>query len=353
MTRSLNKYSLLAIKTVLIILITLGVTEAGFRLYHEVHPVSVFKDAGLRWRGIPYGPKFDIKRNSRGFADREYPLERVPGLYRMVAIGDSFVDGMLPYKYNFLTLLEDKLNQGEKKFEVINMGVTSTNPSDYYSLLVNESLDYSPDLAMVFFFIGNDFQDSRKKIYEYSYVYMLAKYIAVLWKVPWAIELETKRRAKGPSVYDDNAPSFDEDVFLDLEKRHSVMYMKANRKFADRVENAFSYLKKMAEVCESKNIEYLVVVIPAEAQIDLKLQSQVAQINRMTADEFDFTLPNKLLHARLEEAGIKYLDLLEPLGRESKTKRVYQLRNAHWNIAGNEFASEVLREYLEKNLDIK
>ena len=181
----------------------------------------------------------------------------------------------------------------------------------------------------------------------------MAKYIAVLWKVPWAIELETKRRAKAPSVYDDNAPSFDEDIFLDLEKRHSVLYMKENRKIVDRVENAFSYLKKMGEVCESKNIEYLVVVIPAEAQINLKLQSQVAQINRMKADEFDFRLPNKLLHARLEEAGIKYLDLWEPFDREGKTKRVYQMRNSHWNIAGNEFASEVLREYLEKNLDIK
>src|ERR1041384_3891860 len=136
-------------QTFIILLITFVLAEVAFRVYNYVHPSFIFYDSSYnRFRGKPHAPDFDFHLNSKGFKDVEFNLKKDEGTYRVVGLGDSFAFGIVPYEYNYLTLLEANLNQSGKKTEVINMGIAGVGPKDYLALLVNEGLELKPDLVL-------------------------------------------------------------------------------------------------------------------------------------------------------------------------------------------------------------
>ena len=337
-----KKYFLAAL---VIALITFAVTEVSFRLYHSFSPIFIFKDAGLRWRSEPYSYKFDFQRNSKGFLDIEYPLKKNPELYRIVALGDSFATGIVPYKNNFLTLLEDKLNRDRKSVEVINMGIHGTSPSDYHSILVNESLDYDPDLVLVCFYMGNDFDKSRKRFYEHSYFYMFLKYAAALAKIPDAFSFLSKKK-KRRKVYEDDRPTYPEPVYMDIELNIMDKYKKNNSKFPEKAEYALGYLKKIRDICRERGLQFRVVLIPAEMQVDRAHRQKLIRASGLKEEDFDFQIPNRLMKTRLSHAGIQYLDLLDRFVESGESTRLFRPRDTHWNIAGNELAAEAIKNYL-------
>ena len=84
-------------QTLLVLLITLVLAELAFRLVNYVRPSFVFYDRTYnRFRGKPNAPDFDFHLNSKGFKDVEYKLQKDPGTYRIVALGDSFAFGVVP-----------------------------------------------------------------------------------------------------------------------------------------------------------------------------------------------------------------------------------------------------------------
>src|SRR5262245_20696901 len=49
---------------------------------------------------IPHRPWFNYWNNSLGFNDREFEAPKPPGRFRIMALGDSFAYGLLPYPNN-------------------------------------------------------------------------------------------------------------------------------------------------------------------------------------------------------------------------------------------------------------
>ena len=104
-----------------------------------------------RFRGKPFAPDWNFHLNSRGFNDVEFSTHKAPGTIRILGIGDSFAFGVVPYEYNYLTLVEQYLKQSGHNIELINMGIPSTGPREYLSLLVNEGLYSNPtELSFLF-----------------------------------------------------------------------------------------------------------------------------------------------------------------------------------------------------------
>lgn len=146
----------------LISLVTITLAEVSLRVLHYFHPMFVFYDDSYnRWWRAPGVQDMDIKLNSLGFKDIEFgPKQR--SVYRIVALGDSFAYGNVPYRNNFLTVLEQNLAR-LGNYEVLNMGIRGNGPSDYLSLLVREGLSLDPDAVLVSFFIGNDITEGASK----------------------------------------------------------------------------------------------------------------------------------------------------------------------------------------------
>ncbi len=356
---NIKKISSLVQQTLIITLITFILSEITLRIYNKINPSFIFVDKTYtRFRPKPHALDYgSFKLNSLGFKDLEFNRKKDANTFRILGIGDSFAYGVVPYEYNFFTVLENNLNQDkpQKKREVYNMGIPGTGPVDYFSLLLNEGLRYQPDMVIVSFFLGNDFSDDRNYYaqgvpwYSHSYVTSLIKFM---------IDLAIKYKGNPYDVantadmkYDDSVTVFADDAYLNIEKDRSYIFQNPPSKiFTQDFDDAFSYLIKIKQICDSRKIKLLVVLIPDEMQVNIALQAKVVQAIQKTPQQVDFTLPNKLLAQKFQENNIDYLDVLPIFAEESANKRLYRTNDSHWNIAGNKLAGELIQKHITNQL---
>ncbi len=100
--------------------------------------------------------------NSWGFRDVERDVEKKPGTFRILALGDSFTFGAgVKFKESLYTaVLERKLNEfagADAIFEVINSGLKGLNTAEQLDYLQTEGLRLDPDLILV----GHVFNDAE------------------------------------------------------------------------------------------------------------------------------------------------------------------------------------------------
>lgn len=330
------------IQTGIIILIFFFLAEITLRIYQHFHPTFIFYDDSYnRYRGKPYADDWDFKLNSRGFKSKEF-TEKKENIYRIIGIGDSFAFGVVPYKYNYLTLLESQLLQDNYNAEVLNMGIVCTGPIEYLSIFVREGLELKPDMLLLSFFIGNDFTDCferERKLYSYSYVASFLNYLITLTSKYEGNIIHAK------ADYCDDCPNFDRKTYLQMEVERSFIFLEGNEKFIKLFNTALDCLSSINDICRKQGIEFMVVIIPDEMQINQVLQQEVIEafypkLNNM---KWNITLPNKMLTDELTKLGIKYIDLY-PFFREKSAERLYRPRDSHWNIAGNQLAADIIKE---------
>ncbi|MBD2310582.1 SGNH/GDSL hydrolase family protein [Desertifilum sp. FACHB-1129] len=333
-------------QTAIILTISLIFTEVALRIYNKFNPSFVFYDASYnRYRGKPFADDYDFQLNSRGFKDVEFEVEKAPDTYRILGIGDSFAYGVVPYEHNYYTRLEEKLNQSNGNFEVINMGIPNLDPKDYLAILINEGLELNPDMVVLSFFIGNDFLNSkseRRSLYTYSYTASFVNFI---------VQLARKYEGNvihGKYVYQDDTKTLEDDAFLAVQQHRSILFYKDNNGFADDVETTFDYLQRIQEICNSRNIQLVVVLIPDENQVNPELQAQVVESLGGSLEYYDFDIPNRLLTQKLGQANIAYLDLLDLFRTETNNQLLYKPNDTHWNIPGNELAAIEIHRYLRE-----
>jgi len=340
MTGRFSNLLKLLLNIVVISLITFLLAEIVLRLCHRIYPSYIFYDNSYnRFRGRPLADDYDFRLNSRGFKDVERKQEKDPGVYRILGLGDSFAFGVVPHKFNFMTLLEKQLNQCNK-VEVINMGIPWLDPEDFLSVMVHEGLEFNPDLVMVCFFIGRDFLPNERSLYTYSHA---ASFLKFLYDLHRGYEGQIYH---GKSIYEDDKPTLTDEVFMHCEKGRSRIFVKNYEKFKSLFGGAVSPLRRMKDICQARGIDLMVVMIPDEMQVNAQLQTEVVTATNRSADQFDFDLPNRMLSHELENMKVKQLDLLEPFKQASMRERLYKLRDTHWNIPGNKLAAELIGNYI-------
>ena len=339
----------------MIVLITVASVELSLRIYNYLDPLPIFySDSYNRWRGKPFAPNGSSHLNSKGFNDVEFNIKKAAGTARILGIGDSFAFGVVPYEYNYLTLIEQNLKQSGHNVELINMGIPSIGPKEYLSLLINEGLALEPDRILLSFFIGNDFEESRKrKLISYSYLASLIAFV---------LDHRTNGQwIPGDGRYDDNAPTFTDKFYLELEVKRSAIFWLDNRAFESDCgalvsmqqfcfATAFSYISEIKRLCDSRNIGLTIVLIPDELQVSKPLQAEVIAASGLAEASFDFALPNRLLHEKFDELKIDYIDLITEFSAKSLDKRLYRPNDSHWNIAGNELAARLILQHLSAQL---
>lgn len=342
-------------QTVIICVITFSLTEITFRIYHKINPSFMFYDPTSynRWRGKPFSDDYGFKLNSRGFKDVEFDQKKAEGTYRIIGIGDSFTYGGIPYQYNFLTLLEEKLNQNlKRKIELINMGIVGIGPKDYLSLLVNEGLVLKPDMVLLSFYLGNDFSDNYKSQENRKILSWRDSYVVSFFDFLLKVNSKFEGSLYHHNIeYREDLPSVPDDVHLQLAKERSYIFFKDTKEsgFEKHFNDAVADLLKIKEICDRQNITLVVVLIPDEIQVISILREKVIAASNLSQDKFDFRQPNKLLSQEFEKHNINYLDLVEDFVSVGAKTSLYKFNDLHWNIAGNELATATIDKYLSQN----
>ena len=333
----------------IVALITVGLGELSLRIYNLVDPLPIFySDSYNRFRGKPFAPNWESHLNSQGFNDVEFSAHKAAGTVRILGIVDSFAFGVVPYEYNYLTLLEKYLSQGRDNVELINMGIPNIGPREYLSLLVREGFALEPDKVLLSFFIGNDFQDAapqRRSLVSYSYALSLGTYVLKRWS-----KFEG-RIVHGEATYDDNAPTLTDNAYLELELSRSNLFLTTNQSFNVLLAAALSYIAEIKRLCDRRHIGLTIALIPDELQVSEPLQRGVIAKSGLSPTVFNFLLPNRQLRASLEELKIDYVDLITGMSAHSPGDRLYRRNDSHWNIAGNELAAQLIFQHLAQLMD--
>ncbi|WP_373515987.1 hypothetical protein [Persicitalea sp.] len=334
--------------TAIFLIFNLIIIELGLRLFNYIHPTSIFhREDYNQYRGKPNSDSYGYKLNSKGFKDVEYNKKKGEGAYRIVGIGDSFTFGVPPYPYNFLTLLEDTLNTVSSlpPVELINMGISSTGPPQYLSLITDEALDLEPDMVLLSFFVGNDIRESsrhslKRRVYTYSY---LTSALYYLYKASTGLSQNNMFTSYGEgSAYCDTCHAFKSSQYLDIETERSYIFQKNNPECQRNTEDALIYMKQIKSLCDRAGTKLVVTLVPDEMQINQALRQQIMTNAKISADKWDNLQPNRWVTRELIMEGIPVIDLFPAFASFPSDTALYKPNDSHWNIRGNQLAAHEL-----------
>ena len=87
-----------------------------------------------------------VEINAVGFRENDYPVERRPGVKRIVVLGDSYTFGV---GVDFEETFHKRLERSLKNTEVLNFGVPGYNTTNELATLREVAARYKPDLVIV------------------------------------------------------------------------------------------------------------------------------------------------------------------------------------------------------------
>lgn len=125
---------------------------------------SLQPGAAGRWFNPHHEYDVQVTINSQGLRDVERPgYDKPAGVRRILLLGDSYVEGLrVPLEQTFGKVLEARLNADAGsglRYEVINAGVSGWGTDQQLLWFRAEGVKYRPDLVVLAFFPGNDFQN--------------------------------------------------------------------------------------------------------------------------------------------------------------------------------------------------
>ena len=120
-------------------------------------------------RGFLVTPQYRhrMSTNSKGFrGTREYALPKPPGVFRMVVLGDSVVNGYgVEDDETFCAVLERKLSK-LRQTEVLNLGVPGFGNAEELIQLENVGLEQQPDMVVLGYFVNDHFENLTCGLYS-------------------------------------------------------------------------------------------------------------------------------------------------------------------------------------------
>jgi hypothetical protein len=345
------------------LLFTLFVAEFLVRvlwLPKQVTPARIAceYDSSLGWKKIA-GRSVDIRTseyslretiNSKGLRGPEYGYERNTPSFRLLSLGDSFVEGYsVPDTGLFTTLLENMLrSESSPRVEVINMGTGGYSTDQEYLSYRSEGRKYHPDLVLLFFYYNDLLYNVRPSYDGYPKPYFIEtdgklalanvpvpefgpygklrtrlKSVALL-KLIKSLENQLLRKS---SINKSNSET---DCFLP--------------KPPPWVDNAWKvtelvFLMLNAAVNEDGS-KLIVLYVPARFEVVAEMRS------KEYIRQLDVNLVNARLRTICLRNGIEFIDLNDAFRQPANEESFYYPIDGHWNPRGHDRVANFLSPIL-------
>jgi hypothetical protein len=331
------------------------------------------------WNGE--GASF-LQVNSEGLRDREHAKTKNPNTLRVAVLGDSFTEAVhVPIEQTFWSKLERKLGnceavKGRKKVEVINFGVQGYGTAQELIMLRKKVWEYSPDIVVLAFFIGNDVINNSPKLeydhYRPFFVYdasgklvpdMSFRNLRPIDRNPYAVSFVDKLPAW--LVNNSRILQVVKKVELDGKKQQlsndftNLSAQNFKEPTDPTWQNAWKVTEglilTMRDEVVQKNAEFLVVTIgdPIQVHRDAATRQKFIQENKIQ----DLFYPNRRLDNLGRTQGFRVLSLAEQFQGYTDKYQVcahgfenYVNCGGHWNELGHRLASITISRNLCENL---
>jgi len=339
-------------------------------------------EIGFRLRGGEQG------MNSGGFRDREHPLKKPDGAYRILALGDSFAWAAFQYQDAYLTLLERKLNEQLRiRIEIVNMGIPAYGPKEELRLLEKRGLQYAPDHVVVNFYMGNDLLDNmpgyKERIWLNGMIFKVRTFPWGILKVRYWFaghyfrigrmafwgRLREQNRKKNMRQEDTGStgckraeeithagspPALTEEEWMVAVQGVIRNYLRSNEgNTRDLVNNVAHILLQMKTISERNGARFSIILLPDIVQVDLNIQERAIALLGMRKSDFNFERPNELLAEFSRDNNIPCIDLLPYFKEGCNKDKLYLSRDCHWNEEGNRLSAEAICDIIRRDNPIR
>ncbi len=289
------------------------------------------------------------------------PQLKAKGLYRVINIGDSFIEAR---EVNFEDTLGERLNVYFKgKMEFISHGIGSWAPTTEFSWIYHKGIGLKPDEVNLFLCV-NDFYRSdvygrtdecyRKDAiydgiipvgYRFSYsrssppsLLHIHRFIPFRHRIKLYVFI-TKRIMSLPFV---KKPVIEEMILLSKDENEWPQDLKKN------VDSTIDVVLNLNNFLLSKNIKLNVLMVPL---------GYAWENEAVHAYDWNPTFPvtqegiEQYLRKKLKAQGVRYIELRKSFSSYKKKNHKDLLFNSiggHWNSKGHEIVFDVLRDEYER-----
>lgn len=342
----------------------LALTEMGLRLAAPQPTGLSHQDRyglALHWPGIVRRlPQFGTTAsfNSAAMRDREHTFAKPPGVYRVLVLGDSFMEALqVEFEASLPSLVEHTLaERSGKRIEVVNAGVSGWGTGDELRYLTQYGFSYQPDLVLVAMTLHNDISDNLReewyalrgetlveqpKVPMSSPRYGLVQLKAFLATRSQTYQLWRKVKHGGEM----------QRVGAELD-RHIVELFRepptANIEHGYRLTELL--LERMDSVTRAHGARMAMVLLPLRVQLSDSLFSEFVRSAGASLTQMPSEKPQRLMTETAARLGVPAVDLLMAFRQWTAWGRepLYLERDGHWNAAGHKLAAEVVTEGLLK-----
>lgn len=286
-------------------------------------------------------------------------VEKPAGTVRIMGMSDSFgTYGGVNGNYHYL-LQRFLQRDGYPGIEFVNISIAGHEPIHHLDLL-RMTIAYAPDIVLHGLFVGNDFAFPVDDKYIYRGVFMLRPRDASRFRprnflirtfienvIVWYQEQERKALEVADKVVRRRG-SLSKARFLQVQFWRMGEWGRKG-KGQKRIERILPILDEIRAVAEKGGARYVMVIHPDETQVDDQLRQEIIRTYDVDEEKYDFELPQKLLGAYCLDRGILCLDLLPLFRKREKKKELYQVRDTHYNEAGNTLAASAIAVFLRQN----
>jgi len=366
------------------VLVSLVLFEGFLRIANISFPVFDTYDA---LRGVALRPskegwykkegKAYLRINSLGYRDSEHEIAKPTGTFRIAVLGDSFAEArQVAQEDTFWSHLGRNLGSCPslkgKNVEVLNFSIGSYGTTQELLTLRKDALRFSPDLVLLAFFPGNDFQDNSKELsareswrmprpyfvhsngdlilentfqqsFGHRLLYEGVQHFRVLELVNEARRVWVVKASQAETQ--DLNPSTAEGIYAppsDTAWREAWLI---TEELLDRVNRE----------AISGGARFLVTVIstPPQAYPDTAVRRAIER--RLGVEDLFYA--NRRLSEIGQKHGFPVISLGEPLQQIATDKRLYLhgfkntvMGEGHWNEAGHQYAGVILAEEICKKV---
>ena len=344
------------------LVVALGVAEAGVRLFAP-QPVGLSHQdrygLALHYAGITrFLPQFghEVSFNSAGMRDREHTLEKRAGTFRILLLGDSFMEALqVPADSMLATLMERDLTRTTgRPVEVINGGVSGWGTGDELRYLTRYGLAYHPDLVVVAMTLHNDISDNLRrewytmrdgalidrnpqpmswlqfKVLEVKAFLATRTQLYQLWRrVRHGREMQQVGQALNSHVVELFTVPSPPDIVLGWQ-------------LTDRLLGAIRDTSKAA------GSQVAVVLLPLRYQLADTTFSSFVKHAEMTPDRMRMYQPQTTVRRMADSLHVPVVDLLGAFQQWTAAGKapLYLEWDGHWNDAGHRLAADVVVQNL-------
>jgi lysophospholipase L1-like esterase len=256
-----------------------------------------------------------VSINSEGLRDREFSLEKPPGVYRVMMLGDSTTLGWgVRQEDTAAKLLERKLNEalppGFNHVEVINTGVGNYDTVQEVTYYETIGWKYHPDLVVLVFFINDpEPVPVEKKGFLIDRSYLIAFATNRIDGVMRHAGVRPDWKTYYASLYDDDRPGF---------------------------QACKEALVSLANSSRSHDAKLLVAILP--------------ELHQINGDSYPFRAAHQKIKDVMASENVSVLELIDGLKDRGPEETLWVTAlDDHPNAKANNLISDQLEQWILEN----